>query len=123
MSWLRKHPNVIAYVLLVLLNVGGWYLLQMNSEEDQRRAYDGAVALCQTNFDLRKSVLTFVDQQTPTLPVPQDASPEQKALLEQGNKRRQDVRSTARDNFPEPACMADLRLRVGPDGRTLERVG
>lgn len=123
MSLFRRHPSVIAYSLLVLLNVAGWFLLQKNSDEDQTRAYDGRVALCQTNFDLRKSVLSFVDQQSTPLPVPQNSSPEQKAVLEQANRRRQEARTTARDNFPDPACIGNLELRVGADGRTLERVG
>lgn len=116
MNFLRKHPQVIAYTVLVLMNCLGWYFLQANAEADRDRAYEGSVALCQASYDTRQTVVHFVEAQTAPLPVPA-APPEAVDAAKRSNERRAQVRADAVVNFGPPECIHTLGLRVDANGR------
>jgi hypothetical protein len=120
MSLIRRHPQIIAYLILVLLAAGALFEMQSNADQDRQRAYEGGIALCQTNYDLRLSVLKFIDTQTTQTPPPPDASPAVKEQSEVNNRRRAELREEARKAFVfPPACVLDLNLKIAEDGKTL----
>jgi hypothetical protein len=120
MTFFRRHPLVFAFAILFTANMIGLALVAANTEGDRERAYDANVALCQTNYDLRRSVLEFVDAQTTPQPIPEDAPADVRQVARIQNQRREELRQTARDKFVfPPACVLNLGIRVDSDGRTL----
>lgn len=117
MKYIHRHPQVIAYLVLVVMNCFGWYLLQENANADRERAYEGAVALCQQSFDLRMSVIVFIEGQSAPLLVPQNASPEAQEVINKQNERRATLRDEAKRSFKAPECLSNLGLRADPSGR------
>lgn len=120
MRYIRRHPQILAYLILVLVNCFGWYLLNENAEQDQERARTFGVALCQANYDARASVLRFVEGQTAPVPVPA-APADAKAAAERTNERRAQLRADATHDFAEPSCVGTLGLRVDEGGKLVPR--
>lgn len=116
MSYLKRHPFIIAYAVLVIMNCVGWYLLQDNAQADAERAHDTAVAVCQASYDTRVAVDKFIEAQTSPLPVPA-GPPEAVESALRSNERRAQVRKESGKAFGPPDCIHTLGLKVDVGGR------
>jgi hypothetical protein len=114
MIYLRRHPQLIAFTVLVAS-------VMLALVQIDRNAKTTAVALCQTSYDSRQIVVSFVMGQTQEQPVPPGVEETTRIMLERQNERRRQLRKDAQATFKDPACVADLGLRPEPDGRLVKR--
>lgn len=120
-TFLRRHPQVLAFGILLLANMIGLGLLLQNADADQHRQFDTNVSICQTAYDTRQSIIRFMDFQTTPLAYPDNASPEAVASTDRANLRRSELRKQTLDVFQDPECVTTLELRSDEHGRLVRR--
>jgi hypothetical protein len=120
-SYVRRHPGSVAFLILFSANMIGFALIVNNADGDRDRARDASVSICQTAYDNRETIVKFIEGQTTTLPYPADATPETRASTDRSNERRRALREQALAAFRTPDCLETLGLRATEQGKLVPR--
>jgi inner membrane protein involved in colicin E2 resistance len=115
LAYIRKHPSLIAYLILIVLNIATIVMIDQIIVEKQNAHAELDKSICQSQVDIRKAVIDFIQEASPPVTIPLDADPATIERLTRQSEQRQRMRETANQLFAMPDCV--MRIGTIQEGR------